>query len=127
MQVSIVQSEAHKTLGIFHHINNIKLRFEVLSEGLDGQKVSSHPLKALTQNIDPCNNCNWLFYFRCQVIYQLKTSFEFLHYRKSILDDVSQYVKAYAERYSNLADALASSVNEVKDENPYEPFIVKKG
>ena len=47
--------------------------------------------------------------------------------RKTIFADVCQYIKAYSQRYTELADTITSSMEEVKEDNPYEPFIINKG
>ncbi|CAB3992692.1 tyrosine- kinase Fer isoform X1 [Paramuricea clavata] len=46
---------------------------------------------------------------------------------KTILGDITYYIKAYSERYGQLADSINSSMEEVKDDNPYEPFIINNG
>lgn len=50
-----------------------------------------------------------------------------LIFRKNILMNMSESIKTYSVQCTQLADALSSSMNKIKEDNPYEPFIVNKG
>ena len=67
------------------------------------------------------------FYLQTYLTNQFGSNEFGLNCRKNIFSDISEHVKAYAERYTKLADAITTSIEEVNDDNPYEPFIVKKG
>ncbi|XP_028402324.1 tyrosine-protein kinase Fer-like [Dendronephthya gigantea] len=46
---------------------------------------------------------------------------------KSIMNELTQHLKECSEQYARFSDAITSTIEEISDENPYEPFIVNKG
>lgn len=43
------------------------------------------------------------------------------------MNELTLHLRAYSEQYARFSDAITSAIEEISDENPYEPFVVNKG